>query len=444
VVNDRAIGATANYESLAIEATQRFSHSMTFDSTYTYGRNLVDNQGPNPSSYAGENAGGRTMNYFSRADEYGNVYADRRDRWITTGIFELPFGRGKRFAGGANGFENAVVGGWSLSNIFLVKSGPWLTPYYDAGGDPSGTGSGIIGRPQRPDRVGPWAPATQSAAQWILASAFSCPAPAGTSPALACVDGETPGIDPPSIGRFGNSGTAFIEDRVIHVASWAARFLFDTDDLNQPVGRLSGGERARVLIAQLMLQPADILLLDEPTNDLDIPTLEILEESLLEYPGALVLVAHDRLMLDRVSTVVLGLDGLGGAEHFGDYSQWEVWQRAHQAKGTRSIPAVAPRSPSSPDGARPAAAKKKLSYLEAREFVAMEKKIGEAEQELNVLRTTLEDPAVMSDAPRLQGRSDRRSAPEGGRAVCAMGRTRTKARLSNIPVLGAGRCGGNP
>ena len=79
------------------------------------------------------------------------------------------------------------------------------------------------------------------------------------------------------------------------------------------MGRLSGGERARVLIAQLMLQPADVLLLDEPTNDLDIPTLEILEESLLEFRGALVLVTHDRYMLDRVSTVVLGLDGLGGA-----------------------------------------------------------------------------------------------------------------------------------
>src|SRR5206468_11738646 len=116
------------------------------------------------------------------------------------------------------------------------------------------------------------------------------------------------------------------QDRVIHVASWAAKFLFTGDQLNQPVERLSGGERARVLIAQLMLQPADLLLLDEPTNDLDIPTLEILEESLLEYTGALVLVTHDRYMLDRVSTMVLGLDGRGGAEAFADYLQWEEWQ----------------------------------------------------------------------------------------------------------------------
>ena len=139
-----------------------------------------------------------------------------------------------------------------------------------------------------------------------------------------------------------DSDSVIYQERVIHVASWAARFLFDPDDLNQPVGRLSGGERARVLIAQLMLQPADVLLLDEPTNDLDIPTLEILEESLLEYRGALVLVTHDRFMLDRVSTVVLGLDGLGGAERFGDYSQWDVWQRAQQAKARAERPGGSP------------------------------------------------------------------------------------------------------
>ena len=96
-----------------------------------------------------------------------------------------------------------------------------------------------------------------------------------------------------------DSDSVIYQDRVIHVASWAARFLFTGDQLNQPVGRLSGGERARVLIAKLMLEPADLLLLDEPTNDLDIPTLEILEESLLEFRGALVLVTHDRYMLDR-------------------------------------------------------------------------------------------------------------------------------------------------
>ena len=142
------------------------------------------------------------------------------------------------------------------------------------------------------------------------------------------------------------------QDRVTHVASWAAKFLFKSEQLNQPVERLSGGERARVLIAQLMLQPADVLLLDEPTNDLDIPTLEILEESLLEFRGSLVLVTHDRYMLDRVSTIVLGLDGQGSAERFADYSQWETWQAERQQAaqiGTRGTArAAATESPSSP------------------------------------------------------------------------------------------------
>src|SRR5438270_4972586 len=110
------------------------------------------------------------------------------------------------------------------------------------------------------------------------------------------------------------------------------------------VGRLAGGERARVLIAQLMLQAADVLLLDEPTNDLDIPTLEILEESLLEYRGALVLVTHDRYLLDRVSTVVLGRDGMGKAERFAHHSQWEEWQRTQKAAKKMSGVKDEPRS----------------------------------------------------------------------------------------------------
>jgi ATP-binding cassette subfamily F protein uup len=184
------------------------------------------------------------------------------------------------------------------------------------------------------------------------------------------------------------------QDRVVHVASWAAKFLFTGEQLNQPVERLSGGERARVLIAQLMLQPADILLLDEPTNDLDIPTLEILEESLLEFRGSLVLVTHDRYLLDRVSTTVLGLDGQGGAESFADYAQWETWQkqRGSQATGlpARNPPSTAPPPPP-----------KKLSYKEAREYAAIEQRIAEAEQLVTGKRAAFEDPAIASDAPKL-------------------------------------------
>src|SRR4029450_3830932 len=109
------------------------------------------------------------------------------------------------------------------------------------------------------------------------------------------------------------------------------RFLFRSEQLETPVGRLSGGEQARAVLARLILEPADLLLLDEPTNDLDIPTLEVLEESLLEFPGALVLVTHDRYLLDRVSTRLLALDGRGGATFYADYDQWEQARHAAAA-----------------------------------------------------------------------------------------------------------------
>ena len=190
------------------------------------------------------------------------------------------------------------------------------------------------------------------------------------------------------------------QDRLIHVASWAAKFLFAGEQLNQPVGRLSGGERARVLIAQLMLQPADVLLLDEPTNDLDIPTLDILEESLLEFRGSLVLVTHDRYMLDRVSTVVLGLDGQGRAGLFADYSQWESWlEESEQA--ARNDARAGAHAMGSPENARQSAAKKKLSYLEAREYDSIELRVAEAELVLQAKRDQLEDPEIVSDGPRL-------------------------------------------
>ena len=187
------------------------------------------------------------------------------------------------------------------------------------------------------------------------------------------------------------------QDRVIHVASWAARFLFTGEQLNQPVERLSGGERARVLIAQLMLQPADVLLLDEPTNDLDIPTLEILEESLLEFRGSLVLVTHDRYMLDRVSSIVLGLNGRGGAESFADYQQWEMWQ----AEGRQSEKATSRSVPRSGSSEETSTGKTKLSYLEAREYATIEHRVAEAELVLQSKREQLEDPAIASDGPRL-------------------------------------------
>jgi ATP-binding cassette subfamily F protein uup len=189
------------------------------------------------------------------------------------------------------------------------------------------------------------------------------------------------------------------QGRIVHVASWAARFLFTGEQLNQPVRNLSGGERARVLIAKLMLEPADVLLLDEPTNDLDIPTLEILEENLLDFPGALVLVTHDRYLLNRVSSTVLGLDGRGHTGRFADYAQWEDWMEEQEEK-TQNKPE---RSASSANTANSAnTAKRKLSYLEAREFAAIEERVEESDARLAAARDRVEHPEIATNAVALQ------------------------------------------
>jgi ATP-binding cassette subfamily F protein uup len=206
------------------------------------------------------------------------------------------------------------------------------------------------------------------------------------------------------------SDSVVYQDRVIHVASWASRFLFTGEQLNQPVERLSGGERARVLIANLMLQPADLLLLDEPTNDLDIPTLEILEESLLEYTGALVLVTHDRYMLDRISNVVLGLDGMGHAERFADYSQWDQWQanqksanaKAAAATGITARSAAAGQPANSEQDTGNSGGRKKLSYMDARDYATIESRIAAGEELLAEKKAVLDLTEVVTDAARLQ------------------------------------------
>src|SRR5712691_3563929 len=187
--------------------------------------------------------------------------------------------------------------------------------------------------------------------------------------------------------------TVVFQGRSVHVASWAKRFLFRPEQLEMPVGRLSGGEQARILIARLMCEPADLLILDEPTNDLDIPTLEVLEDSLADFAGGLVLVTHDRLMLDRVSTVIVALDGLGGAETYADYGQWEA------ARGARTRPPLpAGPAPSAPPRQRT----KRLGYREQREWEGMERAILDAEAAAAACERVAADPAIASNPAALQ------------------------------------------
>ena len=187
----------------------------------------------------------------------------------------------------------------------------------------------------------------------------------------------------------GLADTVVYRDREIHVLSWARRFLFRPEQLDLPVGELSGGEQARVHIARMMLRPADLLLLDEPTNDLDIPTLEALEDSLLDFPGAVVLVTHDRMLLDTVTTGLLGLDGEGRASFWADSEQWRAAVRTPER-----VPAVLQARADTP--ARPR--RTGLSYREKQEWATMEETILAAETELEAARARLEDPAVATDA----------------------------------------------
>jgi ATP-binding cassette subfamily F protein uup len=180
----------------------------------------------------------------------------------------------------------------------------------------------------------------------------------------------------------------------LHVVTWAKRFLFRADQLETPVYRLSGGEQARILIARLMLQPADILLLDEPTNDLDIPSLDVLEESLCEFPGALVLVTHDRFLLDRVCTLVLGFDGAGRAEYFADYDQWLTMLQERERKEPTDAPAAREKTVAKPKAG-------KLSYMDQREYDQMEEMILAAESRLGELEALMASPEVVANPGQL-------------------------------------------
>jgi Carboxypeptidase regulatory-like domain len=211
IINMRDAGAQSSYHSLQVEATRRLSNGLEFNSAYTFAKNLADNAGTNPSAFATEN-GGRATYSLTPALDYGNVYGTRRHRWITTSTYDLPFGRGKAFGSGMNRFEDAFLGGWRLSNIFLWQSGPWLTPYIPGGdADPSGTGSGIItGRPQHPDRLGSGVPHDRTRNAWLDNGAFTCPSDSVTNPIYAG-NACTVGVSTNPIGRFGTSSVGDVE-----------------------------------------------------------------------------------------------------------------------------------------------------------------------------------------------------------------------------------------
>lgn len=180
----------------------------------------------------------------------------------------------------------------------------------------------------------------------------------------------------------------------IHVAAWAARFLFSHEHLSRTMSALSGGERARALLAKSITEESDILVFDEPTNDLDIATLENLEEGFESFPGAIVLITHDRYVLERTASMVLGLLD-GEATLFGSYEQWESYklERAANARGGTTQKAEKKQAPQK--------SSKKLSYKDARDLSMIEELIAKAEEELARTQQEIDSGAHATNAAKL-------------------------------------------
>lgn len=234
-INTRETGANESYHSLQLNASHRLQHGLQYESTFTWAKALADNQGPNNGGFGGENGGSRASSYLDRSVDFGDVYGTRRLRWNSTGLYDLPIGRGKAFGGGMPRAADAIVGGWRLTGIFTWQTGDYLMPYFPSGeGDPSGTGSGLTSsaagwdpshRTQYADVVAGkgWRSGAKTRTMWANPTAFTCPGDPTWSLGYSCRTGSGfnpdgsprftgPGANSPlPIGRFGNARNGSIE-----------------------------------------------------------------------------------------------------------------------------------------------------------------------------------------------------------------------------------------
>ena len=188
----------------------------------------------------------------------------------------------------------------------------------------------------------------------------------------------------------GGGDSVNYKGRSVHVVTWAKRFLFMPDQLDMPIKRLSGGEKARIILANLMLEPCDILLLDEPTNDLDILSLEVLEQSIKEFAGAVIIVSHDRYLMDRVCHKILYLDPDKGAQFYKDFNQILTSRNAAlETAKTSTKKKNAPKKGSKGNS---------FSYKDKYELEHIEHNILEAEAQVAELSEKIQEPAVISDS----------------------------------------------
>jgi hypothetical protein len=248
-INTRATGANESYNSMQIEGSHRLQQGLEFHSGLTWAKALADNEGPSGTGFGGEGGGARSTSILNRHADFGNVYGTRRLRWNTTALYDLPFGRGKMIGSSMSRVGDLIAGGWRLSSILTVQTGPYETPYFPSGeGDPSGTGSGLNGsygyggisfdtghRDQHADNVSGVSrnPQGKNRLNWTNANAFACPGDSNWKPGYACATGnfgasvsdssgtmlciDCEQIDgvlyqvPNPIGRFGNTQVGSVE-----------------------------------------------------------------------------------------------------------------------------------------------------------------------------------------------------------------------------------------
>ncbi|MEX1302090.1 MAG: ATP-binding cassette domain-containing protein [Desulfotignum sp.] len=242
---------------------------------------------------------------------------------------------------------------------------------------------------------------------------------------VAVFDQHRSRLDPDSLLRealnpAGGDSVNF-QGKSVHVVTWAKRFLFMPDQLDMPVQRLSGGEKARIVLANLMLQPADVLLLDEPTNDLDILSLEVLEQRITEFPGAVVIVSHDRYLMDRVCHRMLFLDPGQPVAFYKNFSQ--ILSAAGRHRSADEKPPSGAGTPAARGSAAPSRSAAKrgspagtparatsgpgsgsgpvFSYKDKFELEHMEDTILKAEDAVAALTAQVQDPDIMADPQQL-------------------------------------------
>ncbi|HLY39973.1 MAG TPA: TonB-dependent receptor [Terracidiphilus sp.] len=234
-INTRATGANESYNSMQLEGSHRLQQGLEFQSGFTWAKNLSDNEGPAGTGFAGEGGGARATSILDRHADFGNAYGSRRLRWNTTALYDLPFGRGKKFGSTMPLLADEIIGGWRLSSILTVQTGPYETPYFpDGQGDPSGTGSGLDGafgdgtgsfdtghRNQHADNVPGTSivPHGRTRFGWTNPGAFACPGdstwtvgnPCTTGAGFNPLTGDPLSPSPLPIGRFGNTQVGSVE-----------------------------------------------------------------------------------------------------------------------------------------------------------------------------------------------------------------------------------------